>query len=138
MNKLIGLLVGALLSSPVCADENDFRCLKSIGLKKPLRLQFTLASDNDDVGSVIYKNGSGRIPIKRVKETQLRRGPVGRPSEIETRWAEIAPEGAGGTYLVVSQGAVLSGFRYIRQDGKQFSFEEEPEAAAEQGCHWPR
>ena len=138
MNKLISLLLGALLSSQVGADENDFRCLKSVGLKNPLRLQFILASDNDDVGSVIYKNGSARIPIKRVKETQLRRGPKGRPSEIETRWAEMVPEGGGGTYLVVSQGAVLSAFRYIRQDGKQFIFEEEPEAAAEQGCHWSK
>ena len=138
MNKLIGLLLGALLSCPVGADENDFRCLKSVGLKNPLRLQFTLASDHDDVGSVIYKNGSARIPIKRIKETQLRRGPKGRPSEIETRWAEMVPEGGGGTYLVVSQGAVLSAFRYVRQDGKQFIFEEEPEAAAQQGCQWPK
>lgn len=138
MNKLIGLLVGTLLSSQVGADENDFRCLKSVGLKNPLRLQFTVAADSDDVGSVIYKNGSARIPIKRIKETQLRRGPKGRPSEIETRWAEMLPEGGGGTYLVVSQGAVLSGFRYIRQDGKQFPFEEEPAAAAEQGCLWPK
>ena len=138
MDKLIGLAFACLLGNLASADENDFRCLKSVGLKNPLRLQFTPASDEGDIGSVVYKNGSAGIPIKRIKETQLRRGPKGRPSEIETRWAEMVPEGAGGTYLVVSQGAVLSAFRYIRQDGKQFIFEEEPEAAAEQGCHWPR
>ena len=39
--------------------------------------------------------------------------------------------------VVFSQGAVLSSFRYIRQDGKQFTFTEEAEAATEQACRWP-
>ena len=137
LNKLIALAFGCLLAIPAGADENDFRCLKSVGLKNPLRLQFTLVTDQDDVGNVIYEKGSARIPLKRVKETQLRRGQAGRPSEIETRWAEMTPAGTGGTYVVVSQGAVLSSFRYLRQDGKQFTFTEEPEAATEQACRWP-
>ena len=137
LNKLVSLAFGCLLAIPVGADENDFRCLKSVGLKNPLRLQFTVVTDQDDVGNVIYEKGSARIPIKRVKETQLRRGATGRPSEIETRWAEMTPDGNGGTYLVVSQGAVLSSFRYMRKDGKQFAFAEDPEAAAEQACRWP-
>jgi len=137
MNKLIGLVFGVLLASPVSADENDFRCLKSVGLKNPLRLQFTYVTDQEDVGNVAYKNGSGRIAIRRIKETQLRRGPGGRPSEFETRWQEVAPEGSAGTYIVVSQGALLSEFRYVRQkDGKQFRFEEDSEASTENGCNW--
>ena len=137
MDKLIGLLFGVLLASLVSADENDFRCLKSVGLKNPLRLQFTYVTDQEGVGNVAYKNGSGRIAIRRTQETELRRGPKGRPSEFETRWQEIAPEGSGGTYIVVSQGAILSEFRYVRQkDGKQFKFEEDSEASTENGCNW--
>ncbi len=58
MNKLFGVLIGILVCTSVAAaDENDFRCLKSIGVKTPLRLQFVFQTDKPDVGSVIYQNG---------------------------------------------------------------------------------
>lgn len=40
MNKLFGILIVILVCTSAAAGENDFRCLKSIGVKTPLRLQF--------------------------------------------------------------------------------------------------
>jgi hypothetical protein len=132
MNKLFGVLVGIFVCSSVVADENDFRCLKSIGLKSPIRLQFVFRTDKHDLGYVIYQNGSGPIPVKRLNERELRAAPGGRPSEFETHWQET-----GGTYVVVSQGALINDFRYIRRkDGKIINFEEDLDAFTEKGCEW--
>ncbi len=120
MNKLFGVLVGLLVCNCVVADENDFRCLKSIGLKTPLRLQFVFRSDKNDLGYVTYQHGSGPIAVKKTKEKELKRPPGGRPSEIETQWQEITSDGTGGTYFVVSQGALITEFRYLRKNGKTF------------------
>lgn len=50
---------------------------------------------------------------------------------------EATSDGSGGTYVVVTQGAVLAEFRYIRKkDGKTFTFEEDPDASGENGCEW--
>ena len=121
------------------ADENDFRCLKSIGIKTPLRLQFVFQTDKSDVGYVIYQNGSGPIALKVLKEREIRRVQGGRPSEFETQWEEITSGGTGGKYIIVSQGARINEFRYIRKkDGKLFKFEEDVdvEARSEKGCEW--
>jgi hypothetical protein len=132
MNRLIGVLViGFLLASSAIADQNDFRCFKSIGLKNTLRIQFVFQSDNDDVGYVIYKGGSARIPVKRLKEKELKRVPGGRPSEFETQWREITSDETGGTYVYVSQGALIDNFRYIRKDGKIFKFIEDLDASTD-------
>jgi hypothetical protein len=136
VNRLFGILVGMLVISSAIADENDFRCFKSVGLKNPLRLQFVFHTEKDDVGYVRYESGSGPIRLKRLKEKELRRGPDGRPSEFETEWREIIPNGVGGTYLVVSQGAVINEFKYIRPDGKTFRFDEDPDASTDNGCKW--
>ena len=136
MNRLIAVLIGFLAISSAFADENDFRCFKSVGLKKPVRLQFVFQAEKEGVGYVRYETGTGPIQVKRLKERELRRVANGRPSEFETTWLELVPKGAGGTYLVVSQGALIDDFRYIRPDGKTFRFEEDLEASTEEGCRW--
>jgi hypothetical protein len=138
MNRLIRVLAGFLLASGASADEIDFRCLKSVGLKNTIRLQFVFQTDKEDVGYVRYQNGSGRVPVKRMQEKELRRVPGGGPSAVETQWAEIAPDGTIGTYAIVSQGARISEVRYLRKDGKLFRFEEDLDASTDQGCEWPK
>ena len=137
MKKLFGVLIGILFCASVAADVNDFRCLKSIGVKTPLRLQFVFETDKPDMGYVIYQNGSGPIAVKMLKEREVREGPRGRPSVFEAQWEEITSDGTGGKYIVVSQGARIYEFRYIRKkDGKIFKFEEDIEASTEEGCKW--
>lgn len=132
---LLGTAVALLLSGAAVAA--DFACFKSAGLKPPLRLQFTFDGEPEDLGYVAYQNGSGRIPVKRGSERELRQGPKGRPSETETRWDEVSADGSGGTYVVVSQGARIYDFRYLRKkDGKVFKFEEDLDAAGDNGCNW--
>lgn len=136
VNRLIGVLAGIAVVSTAIADENDFRCLKSVGLKKPIRLQFVFKTEQNDIGFVKYENGSGLIEVKRIREKETMRVPGGRPSEFETTWREVIPNGTGGTYVVVSQGALINGFRYIRQDGKKFKFEVDFEVTSRDGCEW--
>lgn len=134
---LLGLLMLTLLCKPVSADENDFRCLKSVGLKKPVRLQFTFQSGNDDLGYVNYQRSSGPLQVRKTKERELRQVPGGRPSEIEITWEEVTPDSSGGSYVMVVQGARVYGFSYIRKkDGKLLKFEEDLDALTEQGCDW--
>jgi hypothetical protein len=137
MNKLFGVLIAILVCTSAAADVNDFRCLKSIGVKTPLRLQFVFQTDKPDVGYVIYQNGSGPISVKKRKEREVRGVPGGRPSVTEAQWEEITSDGIGGKYIIVSQGARIYEFRYIRKkDGKLFKFEEDIEASTEEGCEW--
>jgi len=137
MNKHFCGLIGILMCNHAMADEDDFRCFRSADPKSSLRLQFVIQAEKDGSGYVIYQKGSGPIPIKRLKEKELHRGPSGRPSEFEATWQEISPNGLGGMYRVVSQGALISKFRYIRKkDGKTILFEEDTGAAAEHGCVW--
>jgi hypothetical protein len=136
MNRRVGILFIFLAVSSAIADQNDFRCLKSVGLKNTLRLQFVLQTDKDDTGHVVYQHGSAPIPIKKIKEKALNRVPEGRPSAFENQWREITADGNGGTYIFVSQGAQIDTFRYIRKDGKVFNFAEDIDASTDNGCEW--
>jgi hypothetical protein len=137
MNKLFGVLIAILICTSAAADVNDFRCLKSISVKTPLRLQFVFQTDKPDIGYVIYQNGSRPIAVKIIKEREVRGVPGGRPSVTETQWEEITSGGTGGKYIIVSQGAQIYEFRYLRKkDGKMFKFEEDLEVSTEKGCEW--
>lgn len=136
MNKLIGILFILLAASSAMADQNYFRCFRSVGLTKTLKIQFVFLSDNDDSGYVVYQGGSAPIPVKKLDEKELKRVPGGRPSEFEIQWRETKSDGLGGTYAFVSQGALIDNFRYIRKDGKIFRFAEDVEASTGNGCEW--
>jgi len=136
MKRLIGILViWVVLANSAMADVNDFRCFKSIDLKNTLRLQFVFRTNKDDAGYVIYQSGSGPIPVKLMKETELRRV-SGRPSLFETRWREISSTDTGGAYAYENQGAIIDNFRYLRKDGKVFRFVDDSEGATDNGCAW--
>jgi hypothetical protein len=139
MNVIFSLLLGLIMCNSSVAGEKDFRCLKSIGLKNPLRLQFVFQANNRNEGYVLYQNGSGPIPVKLVSEKTIREVPDGRPWEFRTEWEEGGGNGSGGKYIIISQGAVISEFKYVRKkDGRIFSFEEDREASAGNGCEWNR
>lgn len=145
MKKYFSVAVVAVLAATVffldaaCAisADNDFRCFKSVGLKNPLKLQFDFPSGNHDLGYVTYQNGSGRIPVKNINVKETREVPGGRPSEFKTEWQEVRPDNSGGKYIVISQGARVYEFKYIRKkDGKVFRFEEDIESSDKDGCDW--
>lgn len=139
LTPLVVFVTVMFLCKPVVADENDFRCLKSVGLKNPVRLQFTFQSGKDDQGYVTYQRGSGRIQVKKISEKELRPVPGGRPSEFEMTWEEITPDGPGGRYVMVSQGARLYDFKYTgKKNGKILKFEEDVDVFTENGCNWIR
>ena len=126
-----------LACSYAAAAENDFRCLVSIGLKKPLRLQFVFPADDRSTGRVVYQAGSGPIPIKKIETKTVRDVPGGRPSVFATEWEEVTKDGTGGKYIVTIQGARIYEFKYVRkQDGRVFNFEEDLDATGDKECEW--
>jgi hypothetical protein len=128
-----------LLCGSALANENDFRCFKSIGLKKPLKLQFEFPAEGRSLGYVTYQNGGGKIPVKNINEKEVRVVRGGRPSEFKAEWEEVTPDNSGGKYIVVSEGARVYEFKYIRKkDGKIFKFEEDLESSGDKGCEWKK
>lgn len=86
------------------------------------------------MGYVRYENGSAHIPVKLIKTESEETAP-GRPMTFTTTWKELTP--GGGTYTVVSQGANVYGFTFVRaKDRKTFEFEQDLEAHEENGCRW--
>lgn len=136
MKKLNLLLACLIFSHPGFADENDFRCLKSIHLKKPVKLQFIFPQDNNKTGSVIYQNGNAPITVKLATEKTIEKVPNGRPWVIQAVWDEIGKDGSTGKYLITSQAADIIEFKYVRKDGKVFLFEVDDAASTEDGCKW--
>jgi hypothetical protein len=137
VKKLIGFVLGVLLCSSALAEEYDFRCFRSVGLKSPLKLQFDLPTGNQELGYVTYEKGSGKIPVKFITVEETRPVPGGRPSEFKAEWEEVTPDNSGGKYIVVSQGARVYEFKYIRKkDGRIFNFEEDLESSGERKCEW--
>jgi len=134
---LVVLLLLIVAAPAVWADQDHVRCLRSIGLQSPLRLQLGISSETDDRGYVLYQGGSGRIPVTLLKVTELRRLDGGRPSEFETQWVEMPPSGSGGRYVYINQGAIIDDFRYIRKDGRVFRFVDDLDAYADDRCTWP-
>jgi len=84
----------------------------------------------------MYQKGSGEIRVKRKKEETVREVTGGRPWEFQSVWEEVTSNGNGGQYIITSQGAIISEFKYIRKDGKVFSFEDDLEASTADGCRW--
>ncbi len=137
MKQIIGFITVSLLSiSPALADQWEFRCLQSVGVKQIHRIQLAIDFDANGVGYILHQGGGPRLPIRMVEEKELHRGPAGRPSEFETRWDEVAPNGRGGHYVYVNQGAIIDNFRYIRSDGSMLRFVDDSDAWTERGCTW--
>ena len=128
------LLLGGVLCAAAQADTGDIRCFRSAGPGKPLRLEFGFPPEGSKTAYVRYENGSANIALKLVKSDAVEMEP-GRPMEFTTTWKEDLP--GGGAYTVVSQGARVYGFTYIRaKDRKAFAFDEDLESWEEGGCRW--
>jgi hypothetical protein len=84
MKRRLAVLLLLIIAAPaVWADQDDVRCLRSIGVQPLLRIQFGLDSTNDSSGHVLYQGCQGAVPLKLLKVTELRRADGGRPLEIE-------------------------------------------------------
>ncbi|MCD2517865.1 hypothetical protein LQ564_16250 [Massilia sp. G4R7] len=129
----IALSLGSLLCAAQAA-AGDFRCFHSLGPGRQLRLEFGIAQEGAETAYVRYEHGSADIPLRLVKRDAVEMAP-GRPMEFTTTWKEDLP--GGGSYTVISQGARVYGFTYIRsKDRKALAFEEDLDAWEESGCRW--
>ncbi|MBX3700736.1 MAG: hypothetical protein KF903_07005 [Dokdonella sp.] len=134
MRRLLTLAVAACICGQAHADPDDFRCFVSIGHQPPIRLEIEFTNAN--AGYVTYEHGHGRIPVA-LTDDKSALSPRDRPGEATMRWREDATVGAGGEYVMTSEGARVADFRYIRnKDGKIFRFEEDLQASGENACTW--
>ena len=125
-----------MAASPASADQFNIRCLTSVGLTTPLRIQLGLPSDSEGGGYVLYQGGSGPFPLKMLKVTEQRRAYGGRPSEMETHLVEITSAGASRSYVFNIQGAIIDDFRSIRKDGSLVKFVDDPDELNAGRCSW--
>lgn len=135
---MLWMILGLLASSAVAAQPYQpyHWCVKSVGLKKPIRAEFIFPTDSEHFGSVIYQNGSGRVPVRIIEEKVLEERPEG-PWLIQSRWEEVTLNGSGGNYVLAIQGAIMYELRYIRKkDDRLFKFEEDLDAYTDNGCEW--
>ena len=137
MKLFFGFVCATLLCGTISAqsDQNEMRCLKSVGLKHPVRLQFEFPGPNQQLGYVTYEHGTGKIAVKQLdlKETEKVRN---RPSFFTLKFEEVTPNHSGGTYTLVTQGAMVEDAEYKRQDGKIFHFEDDSTAMGDKACTW--
>jgi hypothetical protein len=136
MGRLAAFLLGSLCCVSDQASAGDIRCFHSADMAKPLRLEFGFPPEGSKTAYVRYENGSANIPLKLIRNESEETEP-GRPMVFTTTWKEDLP--GGGAYTVVSQGARVYEFTYVRaKDRKAFTFVEDIEAWTESGCRWRR
>jgi hypothetical protein len=126
LKYLLILVVGLFLVNVAYGlDRTDYwvTYVKS----KPVRLKFTLKSNDLSQASVQYWGQKNRLPLVLVKEEELRRNP-NSPSLTQIEWAESIHKKQTGRYIMVVQGAVIDHFIYERSsDRKVFFFDQDEE-----------
>lgn len=112
-------------------------CLKSEKIKdKCIRLQLTLPEEGSKLGKIKYENGSNEIEIQRIKEEVLS-GSKTIPATVRTEFAEIIDGKLVGTYLLVTQGAVVGELTYKQLRKKKFyKFFDDPDSYINDSCSW--
>jgi hypothetical protein len=131
------LLFLFIAASPVRADQDNVRCLRSIGVQPLQRLQFALRSNSDSSAYVLYQGRPAPIPLKLLKVTELRRVEGGRPSEFETQWIEATAPESAGRYVYTNEGSLIDDFQYIRADGRVVRFVDDADVLDAGTCLWP-
>lgn len=123
-------------ATPVRADQDNVRCLRSIGVQPLQRLQFALRSNSDSSAYVLYQGRRAPIPLKLLKVTELRRVEGGRPSEFETQWIEATAPESAGRYVYTNEGSSIDDFQYIRTDGSIVRFVDDADVLDVGRCSW--
>lgn len=134
---LAALLFLCTAASPVRADQDNVRCLRSIGVQPLQRLQFALRANSDSSAYVLYQGRRAPIPLKLLKVTELRRVEGGRPSEFETQWIEATAPESAGRYVYTNEGSLIDDFQYIRADGRIVRFVDDADVLDAGTCLWP-
>jgi len=134
---LAALLFLCTAASPVRADQDNVRCLRSIGVQPLQRLQFALRANSDSSAYVLYQGRRAPIPLKLLKVTELRRVEGGRPSEFETQWIETTAPESAGRYMYTNVGSLIDDFQYIRTDGSIVRFVDDADVLDAGTCLWP-
>jgi len=113
-----------------------FRCLKSAGKGKPIRLQFTFpADDSSSPAQVLYEKGSAPISLKKTQDHA--KPNRDRPSEVQMEWIELPESPSSGKYLLTTQGALILSFKYVSaKNAKTFTFKDDPDSVDGDSCSW--
>ena len=131
------LLLLIVAAPPVSADQDNVRCLRSIGVQPLQRIQFGLKSNSDSSGYVLYQGSRGLTPLTLLKVTELSKAEAGRPSEFETQWVELTAPESAGRYVYTNVGTLIDDFQYIRKDGTIVRFVDDSDVLEAGRCTWP-
>lgn len=94
---------------------------------KPVKVRLIIKNDDFKNPKIQYYGHKEQIPLSFLREEELRRNQNG-PSLLQQEWEERYNNEKTGRYVMVSQGAVVNHFIYIRyRDMKVFVFDQDPE-----------
>ena len=112
-------------------------CFKSEKIRdKCIRLQLTLPEEGSKLGKIKYENGSNELGIQRIKEHILS-GSKAIPATVRTEFAEIIDGKRVGTYLLITQGAVVGELSYKQlRKKKVYKFFDDPDSYINDSCSW--
>lgn len=137
MQRVAAILLSLIaIAPPVRADQDNVRCLRSIGVEPVERLQFGLKSNSDSSAYALYEGSRGPIPLKLLKVTELRRAEGGGPSEFETQWIEATTPASAGRYVYTNEGSSIDDFQSIRRDGRIVRFVDDADVLDVGRCTW--
>jgi hypothetical protein len=117
--------------------DETVRCYISTRRDSPIRLRFSYRNPNKGA-YVKYEKGSGPIRVRLSKEERIPRSPGQTPSISIAEWEEVFDSQVGGTYVEKQEGGTLLEFKYIRKDGKEFTFENDFKSSTGKDCTWER
>lgn len=123
---LAPLLLLVFMSGIVfCADMS----INFVGYShlKPIKVKLIIKNDDFKNPKIQYYGQKEQIPLSFLREEALRRN-KGGPSLMQQEWEERYNNKKTGRYIMVSQGAVVNHFIYIRySDMKVFVFDQDTE-----------
>lgn len=135
---VVGALALVVCGRAAAITPDDFRCFRSVDQRRVIRLEFIVAEGPHHDSFVVYEHGTGKIPVDLIDQHEIAAA-GDRPGEFVSRWRGRGPDGTGGDYVMTSQGAIVSGFSYVRKrDGKIVRFAVDDAAAGADGCDWQR
>ena len=136
MRSFVLQILLAIIVLPAARAGTRSICFISEGTKRATRLRFDFPDSESELGEVHYEKGHGAIKIKRLKEIEVARH-GDRPSEVQTNFVEILDKGEGGTYQIVTQGAIVLGLKFLpRAKGKPIAFKHDEDGGGEDECGW--
>ena len=132
--KIFALVFPLVISHSALSQTLCFESDQNHGKVIQLRMKISPGSES---ALVRYRGQSKDLPLIFTSEKSNSPRNAPPPIVVTSYWSEYANGLRTGEYRLTTQGAVVGDLIYIRKkDGKKFSFSDDMNAYAVDGCDW--